>query len=124
MMVKFPNRIKDTYRYTHSFSLAALSLPNLLQNSSKVASSVVCSLSLACQGAPSPGALGREYVFTSPFGYVFPCFQELIESRISLADERIDSSEGIPSRIRVKGQVDTVASWNMGMYRLVLGALS
>ena len=98
----------------------ALLLPNLLQNSSKVASSVVCSLSLACQAAPSPAALGREYVFTLPFENVFPSFQELTDSRISWADERIDSSEGIP---RVKGQTDTEVSHSRGMYRLVSTAL-
>lgn len=44
----------------YSFSFIALSLPSLLQNSSKVASAEVCSLTLQHHAAPSPGPLGRE----------------------------------------------------------------
>jgi hypothetical protein len=80
---------------TYSFSLIALSFPNLLQNSSKVASSAVCSLTLQCQGAPSPGPFGCVQVLTVLWWYDFPCFHDFVDSRISRPAVKIDSADGI-----------------------------
>ena len=78
---------------THCISLFALSSPSLLQNSSNVASSGACSLTLQCHGAPSCGPFGREDVFTSLWN-VFPCFQDLVDSSKASPSARIVSSDG------------------------------
>lgn len=78
---------------TYCISLFALSSPSLLQNSSNVASSGACSLTLLCQGAPSCGPFGREDVFTTLLN-VLPCFQDLVDSSKASLSARIVSSEG------------------------------
>lgn len=77
-----------------SFSFVALFSPSLPQNSSKVASSFVCSLTRQCQGAPSAGPFGRDEVRTLPLAKVFPFFHATVESRTSFARAMIVSSEG------------------------------
>lgn len=70
-------------KWTDFFSFSALSTPSLLQNSSNVASSLVCSLKRQCQGAPSAPCFGRENVLTVPWWNDLPCFHDVTESRIS-----------------------------------------
>lgn len=78
-----------------SFSFTALFTPSLPQNSSKVASSSVCSLTRQCHGAPSAGPFGRDKVRTLPLAKVFPFFHATVESRRSFPRAMIVSSEGI-----------------------------
>jgi hypothetical protein len=88
---------------THSDSIFALSFvtcPRPAQNSSKVASEVVCTLTLECQGAPSCGPLGAEYVLTLYLVKVFPSFQDSDAFRISCAEAKISASDGISVRHR------------------------
>jgi hypothetical protein len=61
----------------------------------------VCSLTLKCQAAPSPGPGGRERVLTLFLWYDFPCFHDFVESRISRAAVRIDSSDGISAAVYI-----------------------
>ena len=97
----------NNIRITHSFSLIALSLPSLLQNSSKVASSGPCSLTRTCQFAPSPAALVRENVCTEFLWKVFPRFHVGIESKMERPAARMDSSEGISAQGKCRPEIQT-----------------
>lgn len=87
-------RLYNSIELTDSFSLLALFLPNFSQSWSNVASSLACSLIRQCHGAPSSGPLGRCRVFTFLW-YVFPTFQDEVESRRASADAMMASSAGI-----------------------------
>lgn len=91
---------------THCISLFALSSPSLLQNSSNVASSGGCSLARQCQGAPSCGPFGREYVWTTLWN-VLPCFQDLVDSSKASPSARIVASEGSSASGTILRQLST-----------------
>ena len=79
---------------TYCISFSALFTPSPFQNSSKVPSSRVCSLTLHAHFVP-PLGLGEYVDVLITFLSVFPCFQLSEAARISFPKAIISSSGGI-----------------------------